>query len=217
MNIGVKRMNMKPSSTRDQILNMLKVKKRLTVFEMAKQLGITEMAVRRHLNALERDSFVESTLVRQSMGRPMHVYRLTAKGEEQFPQHHKHMVIEILEDAAEMGGKDFVDQLFEKRRNRLKQKFYQRFDNKTFDEKVNELAAIQNEQGYMVELEKCQDGRYVLKEYNCPMSDVAKRFEAACTNELQLFRDCIKNAEIIPSACMAHGDDYCQYEIKRKE
>jgi DeoR family transcriptional regulator, suf operon transcriptional repressor len=209
-------MNMKPSSTRDEILNMLKVKKRLTVFEMAKQLGITEMAVRRHLNALERDSFVESTIVRQSMGRPMHVYRLTDKGEDLFPRHYKHMVLEILEDAAEMGGKDFVNQLFEKRRNRLKQQFFQRFENKTFDEKVYELAAIQNEQGYMAELEKRQDGRYVLKEYNCPLSDIAKRFKAACASELELFHDCMQNAEIIPSACMAHGDDCCQYEIKEK-
>ena len=42
----------------------------LSVGDMAKQLGITEMAVRRHLNNMERDGLVETTLVRQPMGRP---------------------------------------------------------------------------------------------------------------------------------------------------
>ncbi len=91
----VKRDAKKTSSTKEQILKMLKVQKRLTVGEMAEQLQITEMAVRRHLSALEREELVESTLVRQPMGRPTNVYQLSVKGHQRFPRHYQQTMLDF--------------------------------------------------------------------------------------------------------------------------
>ena len=66
-------MNFLTLSTKDEILIMLKTAGSLTVSDISKELGITEMAVRRHLNTLERDEMIKSTLVRQAMGRPTHL------------------------------------------------------------------------------------------------------------------------------------------------
>ena len=210
-------MRNKSSSTRDEILYMLKVQKRLTVTEMAKQLGITEMAVRRHLHTLDRDQYVESVLERQAMGRPMNIYQLSQKGEELYPRNYKNMALDLLVDVEELGGKKMVDQIFENRQTRLKKTYEQRLGNKSFAEKVSELANIQNENGYMVELDKKEDGAYHLKEFNCPISDVAKDFNKACECELQLFRELLDTDYIKAESCLAAGDDYCNYVIKSTE
>ena len=71
-------------STREEILALLKQSPNLSVGDIAQKLGITEMAVRRHLNNLERDQLLSSHLVRQAMGRPSRVYYLTEKADEFF-------------------------------------------------------------------------------------------------------------------------------------
>ena len=58
------------TSTRKVILSMLKTQGPLSVHDLAKQLGITEMAVRRHIHSMEKDDLLETKLVRQAMGRP---------------------------------------------------------------------------------------------------------------------------------------------------
>jgi DeoR family suf operon transcriptional repressor len=205
------------SSTRDEILYMLKTQKKLTVTVMAKQLGITEMAVRRHLNTLERDQYIESTLVRQAIGRPINVYKLTILGEDLFPRDYKKMALGFLKDIKEIAGTGLIDQLFENRQGRLRQQYQKRLENKSFDEKIAELAKLQNENGYMVEYEKKNDGSYFFKEYNCPISEVAKDYHKACNCELELFRDVLGTEKVVSRGCMAHGDDSCDYEITRPD
>ncbi|MBY6036721.1 transcriptional regulator [Fictibacillus nanhaiensis] len=204
------------TSTRDEIIYLLKRNKRMTVTEMAKSLGITEMAVRRHLNTLERDHVIETTLVRQAMGRPIHFYHLSAVGDEQFPRNYSGLTVDFLKDIEEMDGTHTVDRLFKRRENRLQDKYKDRMNTLTrFEEKVNELANIQNEAGYMVDWKKGEEaGTYVLTEYNCPIAMVANEYQQACSCELSLFKRMLNTDDIERKTCMAKGGDYCCYVIK---
>jgi DeoR family suf operon transcriptional repressor len=213
----VKAMRKKTSSTKEQILKMLKVQKRLTVSEMAKQLNITEMAVRRHLNALERDELVQTTLVRQPMGRPTNVYELTTKGEQRFPRHYQQTMIDFLIDLEQMAGKEMIVQLFKNRQERIKRLYETNFLNKSFLDKVKELVDLQNEHGYMTELKKKSDDLFELVEHNCPIAEVARVYPIACECERGLFEMLLHEAEIVPKTCLADGDDACRYDIKRKK
>ncbi|GMB09025.1 helix-turn-helix transcriptional regulator [Thermolongibacillus altinsuensis] len=210
-------MRKKTSSTKEQILKMLKVQKRLTVSEMAKQLNITEMAVRRHLNSLERDELVQTTLVRQPLGRPTNVYELTTKGEQRFPRHYQQTMIDFLADLEQMAGKEMVDQLFKNRQERMKRMYEANFLNKSFAEKVKELVDLQNEHGYMTELKKKSDDLFELVEHNCPIAELAQVYPIACECERGLFETLIHEAEIVSKTCLAAGDDACRYDIKRKK
>ena len=73
-------------ATRRKILTTLKKSDGLTADQLAGLLGITAMAVRKHLTALERDGLVESTAVRRAVGRPAHVYRLSSLADDFFPK-----------------------------------------------------------------------------------------------------------------------------------
>ncbi|MCK6258341.1 transcriptional regulator [Fictibacillus sp. KIGAM418] len=205
------------TSTRSEIIHMLKRYRKLTVTEMASRLGITEMAVRRHLNTLERDRLVETTLVRQAMGRPLNVYQLSEEADEQFPRNYSGLTVEFMRDIQEIAGEKAVHELFVRRENRLNDKYKKRMENKSFEQKVAELADIQNEAGYMVEWEKTEDGQYELKEFNCPIAKVANEYQHACSCELSLFQRMLGTDHVERTECLAKGGSYCKYLISEEK
>ncbi|QDS38254.1 helix-turn-helix transcriptional regulator [Brevibacillus brevis] len=201
------------TSTRDQILHMLKVKGSLPVSDMAVELGITEMAVRRHLNTLERDNLIKSTLVRQAMGRPTNVYSLSQEADELFPRNYSHLTLDFLQDIKEIDGLSKIEMLFRRRENRLEETYRSHMQG-DLENRVAKLAELQNDKGYMVEWKKDENGDgYQIQEFNCPISQVAREFNQACSCELSLFRR-VLNANVEQTTCMAKGGDKCVFHIK---
>ncbi|MDV2684140.1 metalloregulator ArsR/SmtB family transcription factor [Alkalihalophilus lindianensis] len=202
------------NSTRQVILVMLKKSHELTVSEMAQQLEITEMAVRRHLQGLEKEGLIHSKLERQPMGRPTHKYFLTLQGDESFPRNYGNLSLEFLHDLERISGTEVIEKLFEQRRERLQQK-YGSSVNGDFDERVETLARIQNENGYMVEVEKDDDGTYRFIEYNCPIAKVASAYPVACNCEQKLFKTLLNTDDIEREECMAkENTPSCVYRLK---
>lgn len=194
---------------------MLKTGGPMGVGEMAKRLGITEMAVRRHLNTLERDGYIESKLMRQSMGRPMHVYSLTGAADDLFPKNYHLLALDLLGELADEAGEERVGRLFQRRKEKLLHKYEPSMEGKPLAEKVAALAEIQNANGYMVEWERA-DGGFVLKEHNCPISQVANRYNEACQCELQLF-EALLGTKVERTECLAKGGGKCVYKISDNE
>lgn len=208
-------MNKNPSSTREQLLEMLKIEKQLTVTEMAERLHITEMAVRRHLNTLERDDYVTSLLARQAMGRPAKVYSLTEAGEELFPRNYRSLMLDFLQDIEEVGGEELLLTLFQRRQQRLFESYKTMLDGKSFEEKLDVLTDIQAANGYMPELKKEDDDTFHFIEHNCPIAKVAGKYEKACQCELDLFRDLLETDKIERNSCIGSGENACNYIIRK--
>src|SRR5690242_1364902 len=114
-------------TTRQTILTLLKTKGHMNANELAKELQITEMAVRRHLNTLERDGFIHLTLVRQAMGRPTHMFGLTELAEQHFPKRYSVLALDLLD---ELNDDELVDQLFERRKAKLLRSYASRMEGK---------------------------------------------------------------------------------------
>lgn len=202
-------------STRRQLLTMLKTGGPLTVGEMAKRLGITEMAVRRHMNMLERDGLAEAKIARQAMGRPMHLYSLTVLADDLFPKNYHHLTLELLGELEAEEGQERVDRLFVRRKEKMLEKYSALMEGKDLSGKVRELADIQQASGYMVELQQNCEGHYVLNEFNCPITQVASRYEEACRCELNLFERLL-DADVERTECLTKGGGKCSYLIKSK-
>lgn len=207
-------------STRTQLLHMLKFSGSLQVSEMAERLGITEMAVRRHLHAMERDGLVGTTLVRQAMGRPSHMYSLTEKAQGLFPNNYHGLALDLLEEVeAELKDAHAVKRIFDRRKAKLVRRYQDRIRSGNLREKVRSLAEIQNESGYMAEWEGGTgeaDGAFILDEYNCPISHVAVRYEHACQSELELFRELL-DADVERVECIAKDGCRCRYLIRVRD
>jgi len=200
-------------STRQTVLKLLKTRGSATATELAGLLGLTDMAVRRHLAALEQDGYIAPVTVRQPMGRPANVYQLTEEAEHFFPKNYHLLMLDLLEELElQDDGGDAVGQLFEARKRKLLGRYASRMAGKSLRERVAELADIQNAGGYMVEVKTGSDAAYLLHEYNCPIAQVAGRYQQACQCELALFRDLLET-EVERTECLAKGGGKCTYRI----
>lgn len=200
-------------STRRKIMNMLKTKPGQGVAPIAESLGLTEMAVRRHLITLQNDGLVRTELVRQGMGRPLRIYFLTKSAEHEFPNNYHRLALELLNEL-EADNRDHVTKLFQRRKNRLHDQYSIRMEGKSLAERVIELTSIQNTGGYMAEWKRLENGDYVIDEFNCPISQVAGVYEEACECELQLFQSLLQ-APVKRTECLAKQGRKCSYVIQQ--
>ncbi|OKP80762.1 transcriptional regulator [Paenibacillus helianthi] len=199
-------------STRRMIMTLLKMKGPLTIGALAEELGITEMGVRRHVLQLEQESLAKTKVVRQAMGRPLHVYSLTERAEDHFPKNYHNLALELLRELDHGSGLDAVNVLFEGRKKRMLAQYSPMMENRDLEERVAELSSIQNAGGYMAEWNREEDGTFVMQEYNCPIRQVATQYRKACQCEQGLFEELL-SAKVTRTECMAEGGQSCRYAI----
>jgi predicted ArsR family transcriptional regulator len=202
------------SSTRREILRSMRIKGGRTAQQLATELGITSMGVRRHLMTLERDGLVTVKTQHQPAGRPTFVYQLSEEGNDTFPKNYHLLATQILDAARVRAGEAHVEDLFAGRMDQLVAQYEPRMRGKDLAGRVAELARIQDENGYMAIWEKVQGG-YLLREQNCAIYRVACRFPEACQYEVELFRRLL-DAEITRVEHQVKGDLACTYLVREK-
>ena len=202
-------------STREQILLHLKRKSSMNANELSIAIGLTEMAIRRHMYELEKAGSVHIISVKQPMGRPYHVYELTSAADGLFPKNYDALTLDLLAELADNPDtSSLIDVMFEGRKQKLLERYASRMHNKSLEDKVTELADIQNLGGYMTEVERSGDSSFILHEYNCPIAQVADKYEQACQCELALFQELL-NVPVIRTECLAKGQNRCSYHIEQ--
>lgn len=203
--------------TRTDILNVLKRSDGLTADQLAGQLGITSMAVRKHIAALEAEDLIESSIERRPIGRPARVYRLSEHSDTLFPQQYEALAVDLLIDLAAMDGPGKLDLLFSRRADRTFEYLEQRLSGAaTFDERVKALAEGMDELGYLADWEQTGPGAYVVNQYNCAIQRIASTFPQVCHHELETYRRLL-DADVRRSCHLASGDHMCCYVITERE
>jgi predicted ArsR family transcriptional regulator len=204
-------------STRRQILDLLKKRGGMTAKDLGEALGITSMAVRRHLSALERDDLISATTVRRPMGRPTYVYSLTDLADDLFPKNYPQLMIGLLEDIKALDGEEKIDALFERREERLYAAYAPRMEGKDLITRVQEVTRIFDENG---NLSECEPGDrncdcYRLTWHNCAIHKISERFPQACAHEESLLSRLL-GADVTRTDHQAKGDPCCGYQIKAR-
>lgn len=187
----------------------------MTADGLGKALGISPVAVRQHLAALEAEGLVVTSIERRAVGRPVHRYTLTAHGDETFPRAYDALANSLMEELQYSQGEEAVDELFAKRRARQRATFQLRMEGKALGPRVRELAKIQSEQGYMASSQEEENGDYLLIEHNCAICEVARNHRSACKHELLLFQELIGDkATVEREKYMMDGDHTCTYRVR---
>jgi DeoR family transcriptional regulator, suf operon transcriptional repressor len=206
-----------PGSTRSKVLEALKKSDGLTADQLAELVGVTSMAVRKHLASLERDGYVEATVTRRAVGRPAHVYRLSPHAEGVFPKHYDAVISDILEDLVEIDGVEKVERLLARRGERTKRVLQRYVDPESpLEERIAGLTRAMDEIGYLASWEPLDEHRYVIKLYNCAIDLVAEQFPAVCRHEANMFRD-VLSADVERSCHMLTGDHMCSYLVRERD
>ena len=201
--------------TRRKIILALKQRGGLTAAELADQLGITSMGVRRHLTMLERDRLVRYDLVQRGKGRPSYVYSLSSEADNLFPKNYAALAKELLGYLAAEDDQHVIE-LFDQRAQRRIRQAKSRLDGKSLTDRVAGLADILRDEGYLAEWEQVDPDTYLLSEHNCAVHDVAEEFRAACGSELTFLQAILPDAEVTREHHMMGGDLMCAYRIRRK-
>jgi predicted ArsR family transcriptional regulator len=177
--------------------------------------------VLQQLRALEAAQLVSRQTVRHGVGRPRHLYDITAEAQGLFPANYDGLATGLLEAIGSVGGDELVLQVFEARRRQTAERVRARLAERLpadapLADRVRELAVLQDEQGYLCQAEIDEGGATIrLREHNCAIYHVAMGLPAACGAELRLFAD-VLDADVVRETHIASGDRSCSYRITER-
>jgi predicted ArsR family transcriptional regulator len=205
-----------PDKTQDALLLYLKRQGELTVSDLCTMLGITSMAVRRHLSHLQKEGLIESRMVRQVRGRPTYHYKLSDKAETLFPSGGSTLAVDLLEAVLEQSGQQGVMDLLNIRNEKRIARFRERFEGKAIGERVQEISRIFSEDGYMTEWEAVEDGDFIIYQRHCAVHDMADKFRQLCSMEPKMM-EALLGVKVTREKYILRNDPLCAYVVHSKE
>jgi predicted ArsR family transcriptional regulator len=206
-----------PSSLRRDLLLRLRLDGPSSPDQLAVRLGASRTGVLQQLRALEMANLVSRQTVRHGVGRPRHLYDVTADAQDLFPATYDVLASGLLAAIGAVGGDDLLEEVFAARRRQLGDRVREQLSERvapdaSLTDRVRGLADVQAQQGYLADTVMDADGSILLREHNCAIYHVARRTPAACQAELELFRE-VLGADVQRETHIASGDRCCTYRV----
>jgi predicted ArsR family transcriptional regulator len=201
------------SSPKKRILADLKRRPGASLREIAEGLGVSKVAALKHLARLESEGWVERFLSPEGVGRPRLRFRLRPDAARLFPEAYAELSVWALEFVEERLGRDAVSVLLQQRTHAVADRHRARFEGKTLPARVEELARVRQEGGYMAEVGERRKSSIEMREHNCPILAVAGRYPEACEIERRLFESLL-HANVSTTHRVVAGDAVCRFLIR---
>ncbi|MBD1911098.1 MULTISPECIES: metalloregulator ArsR/SmtB family transcription factor [unclassified Leptolyngbya] len=201
--------------TRRAIVQLLKREGNLDAETLASHLKITAMAVRQHLYALQNEGLVTYQEEPRSMGRPAKLWQLTSAADRFFPNGYAELSLGLLNSVKEAFGEAGLDRLLEIRTRQQLEGYTQQMKGKrSLKQRLQKLAELRTEEGYMAEVETQPDGSFLLVENHCPICAAATVCTGFCAKELETFQTVLGNEVSIRRVeHIVAGERRCTYQI----
>lgn len=194
--------------TRATIVRTLKGEGERSAPELADALGISDVAVRKHLAMLHSEGMITERTVRQERGRPVARYRLTERGEELFPHRYAEMVEDLLAFIADQQGRAGLQAFLRWRQDRQTEAYARAVDADDLAGRLDQLVDALNEAGYEASVTSDGDG-FELTQSHCAIFDVAKDNPEMCAHEAATFRRVLGDVRISRRETLASGANAC--------
>lgn len=206
------------SDAKRRLVERLKRVGTATVPELSELFGLTDTAVRQHLEALEANGLVERTATRGTgRGRPPVGWRLTALADDLFPDRHGDLTVDLLAGIREALGDEAVDRVIDARLA-AQERTYRALvpSDAAVPVRVRALAELRTAEGYLAEV--LDDGdALVLVEHHCPVCDAARSCQGLCRSELELFQRVLgDDVSVTRASHLLSGDQRCSYRVSAR-
>jgi predicted ArsR family transcriptional regulator len=200
--------------TRRAIVKRLKADGPLDSARIARRLGLTPMAVRQHLYALQREKLVTAEERRGPRGRPAKYWRLTRDADRLFPDAYAELSVALIGALGDTFGASGLQRVLESRCAAQRAAYRARIPaSAPLGEKLRLLAKQRSEEGYMAEVRRDGDG-YLFIENHCPICAAASVCQGFCATELDLFRDVLGSGVTVERGeHIVSGDRRCVYRV----
>jgi len=202
--------------SQDRIMHRLKTRGPQSVKILSKQLDMTTMGVRQHLAELESKGLVGQTQEeRQTRGRPVHLWKLSAAGHGRFPDMHSQTTTELIDVIRSTLGEQSLNQLIEQRSEEIEAQYREQLGATEPDLQlqIERLAQLRSDEGYMAEVRLLPDG-FMLIENHCPICTAATSCQQFCETELDLFQRLFEDKAVVTRTDhLLAGARRCAYKI----
>src|SRR2546423_12671639 len=139
--------------TRRRIVKLLKTEGPLGTAQLAELLGLTAMAVRLHLYALQSEGLVTAEERPVPVGRPAKFWRLTREADRHFPEAYAELSVALIDAMQETFGADGLNRVLVSRCARQQSDYSKRIrPTDPLKKRLTELARVRTEEGYMAEV-----------------------------------------------------------------
>ncbi|MCW7943207.1 ArsR family transcriptional regulator [Streptomyces hygroscopicus] len=199
-------------STRNRVARSILDHGPSTVAELAGRLGLTQAAVRRHLDALVADDVVAAREQRvygaRTRGRPAKVFALTDCGRDAFDQSYDQLAADALRWIREQfGGEDAVVAFARARIAEQATAYRKAIEAADPEQRTEALAKALTADGYAATARSAPVGEQ-LCQHHCPVAHVAEQFPQLCEAETEIFSQLL-GTHVQRLATIAHGDGVC--------
>ncbi|MFD5328682.1 helix-turn-helix transcriptional regulator [Streptomyces sp. NPDC127092] len=199
-------------STRNRVARSILDHGPSTVADLAQRLGLTQAAVRRHLDSLVTDNVVEAREKRvygaRTRGRPAKVFALTDCGRDAFDQSYDALAVEALRWIERNAGGEAAVAAFARDRVEAQAEAYRvAVESADPDQRTEALAKALTADGYAATARNAPVGEQ-LCQHHCPVAHVAEQYPQLCEAETEIFSRLL-GTHVQRLATIAHGDGVC--------
>lgn len=202
------------------VLDLLKREGPVSADALAKKLGITPMAVRQHLAALEADGLAvavqPAAAVARGRGRPLTLWQAAEAADARFPDSHALLAADLIGQMKKAFGDEGLDRLLALRTKDQEHAYRAEMSRaKTLKGKLEALVRIREREGYMPALRRDPEtGGFLFVENHCPVCAAAKLCQGLCREELALFRRVLgEGATVERTSHILAGAGRCAYRV----
>ncbi len=213
-NISIKSKDLTLSTSQVKILHLLKQQGDITATQISTQMQMTSMGARQHLESLETQGFVKHLFTSEGRGRPKKYWCITDKGQTQFPDGHSSLIVNLLGHLQQQIGNKAVNDLIICREKEMLKTYQDALSPLSdLESKLQKLAEIRTQEGYMATIEQTDNG-WLLIENHCPICSAAKQCQQFCRSEQSIF-EMVLNTQVQRTEYILEGDRRCCYKISR--
>lgn len=210
-------------STREQVLKLVRGHRGIGIAQIAEKLSVSQPAVRRHLDGLRADGFVDVRLERHGVGRPSLLFFSTERGEEGSGRRYLQLMTRLFRrlegmDEARIGGKSGREVL----EGALTDVSYEvaaaherEVAGGTLAERVERASTALKPEG-IVDGWRQEGNAFFLVNGECPYIRVAEATDACCKADRQAIELLLK-AEVEQTRRIADGQPLCEYIVRERD
>ncbi|KUF13818.1 helix-turn-helix transcriptional regulator [Streptomyces silvensis] len=204
-------------STRNRVARSILDHGPSTVADLAGRLGLTQAAVRRHLDALVQENVVEGREKRvygaRTRGRPAKVFALTDCGRDAFDQSYDKLAADAMRWIALTHGEAAVAEFARARIAEQAEAYRAAIEAAPPERRTDALAKALTADGYAATARSAPVGEQ-LCQHHCPVAHVAEQYPQLCEAETEIF-SALLGTHVQRLATIAHGDGVCTTYIPK--
>lgn len=218
---------MNTGGTKQRVVEHLQTVSSATAPELARLMGVTDAAMRQHLEQLELDGVVrrlatDSPTDVRHRGRPAVHWALDLRDSQTaidgfptaFPDRHDELVVDLVRAIRDELGDDALERVIARRGEQQSVAYARIVGSGTLLERVERLARQRDVEGYRADATSADDGSVTLTEHHCAIADAARSCGNLCESELVVFRRALgPHASVERTQHAMSGDGRCSYRI----